>query len=219
MGIVPHAGMACIPSTVAAAAPSSSSPSMEPSTVTVAAERDSSAGGIGVHTPQLELREAVVHSTVGMGLSPLDMGSGDPGAEYPGSPCAPYPLITTSQHHRAMSELALAFQELRTRGSYSNTGSATGGAGSSLPEGGGMPRSGRLSMPRGMHVHLASDSFVTDDPCVRAEELRRKLEDSQGFHFRGEACRLVETSLRERQQSRDDPVQDPHMQQPADLAW
>ena len=178
------------------------------------------AGGAEVHTPQLELREAVVHSTGGLGVTPLDIGSGDPGAEYPGSPCAPYPLIATPHHQRAMSELALAFQELRTRGASSNNGSGTGGAGNSLTEAGALAqRSGRLSLPKGVQVGSTTDSFVADDPCVRAEELRRKLEDSQGFHFRGDACRLVESNLRASQAPAEPSAEGPLMHQPADLAW
>lgn len=238
-----HAGMTTVPSAVTTIAQSASGtvtpsvttdpPTTSPSHVVghpsaTDVEHARNTSETGIRTPQLKLREAGVHSTGGTGLTPLEMGSGDPGAEYPGSPCAPYPLIATAQQGRAMSELALAFQELCARGSCSNAGSDTGGLGSSLTEGVAFaPRSGRLSLRGGNQPHTQmqmqqgaiASSFVADDPCVRAEELRRKFEDSQGFHFRGDACRLVESGMRDSEAAPDEPDSDPHMHQPADLAW
>ena len=127
-----------------------------------------------------------------------------------------------------MSELALAFQELRTRGAgatpMSNAagGGSGGGAGSALADAGGVaPQSGRLSLLKGAQGgNLGpAESFVAEDPCVRAEELRRKLEDSQGFHFRGDACRLVESTLPSSRAAAESSSEGPLMHQPADLAW
>jgi hypothetical protein len=212
-------------STAVPLSPSSPSVRASPS-----AYADRTIASVGVKTPQLEVQESGVTSTEGLGLTPLDMRSadhGNPGSEYPGSPCAPYPLIATPQHRRAMSGLAHAFQELRARGSGSANGSSAG-VDSSQPEGGSfLQSSGRLGLPRGLNLqqpyapmHGTSDHFVADDPNLRAEVLRRKLEDRQGFHFRGDACRLVELGLQDRHSSKEDePTRDPRMQQPADLAW
>lgn len=220
-GTAPSASGPVTPSI--AATPAVASPStMSPVRAAIATAQPSITGaGIPVPaaTPQLQLRENMAQSMSGGGFAPLDLGSGVPSAEYPGSPCAPYPLIATPRNQRAMSELALAFQELRVRGSCSNVGS--GGAGSSNTDGAALgPRCGRLSLPRpGQPAHTSTDSFVADDPCVRAEEVRRKLEDTQGFHFRGDACRLVESSGLLDIQGAEEPSHETDMHQPADLAW
>lgn len=125
-----------------------------------------------------------------------------------------------------MSELARAFQELRCRsgaGGAVATGSSSGGGHAHAGALGGTFSGTAAAAAHGgtsaAHAANAAQAvFVSVDPSLQAEELRRKLEDAQGFHFRGDAARLLESTL-PLAPPKDEPLLDDLPQRPADLAW
>lgn len=112
---------------------------------------------------------------------------------YPGSPCAPYPLVA-SDTPRDNDELAAAFVQLRT------------GAKRPPPLGAAAP---------GPDVGV--DVFVADDPRVHAEAQRRRVLDEHGFRFRRDVCVLLETSALA--PPAGDADHDEDLLRPAELAW
>lgn len=109
---------------------------------------------------------------------------------YPGSPCAPYPLIGSASTPRQKDDLAAAFVELRTGGSVPPVlGAADGAAG----------------------------EFIADDPRVHAEAQRRRAVDEHGFRFRRDVCVLLETSALAPPPGEVHAEDD--LLRPAELAW